>query len=230
MAYNEICNNENNACWPKKIKLLLNEVGLGILLHIQNHTRKSRRSMLKIIKQRLEDIEFQTWYSDIHNDSRRINGQRNKLRTFRTFKFDYKYEDYLSQVTNKNHRTQLTKLRLSSHNLEIETGRHHKPYQKPEERICRLCNLQDTEDEIHFLLKCPVYRDQRSKILKLIEHNTKIEAHKLSEYALFCLLIDPSRQSKETQKAIAKHVYDCFTKRKFRSIMARLQIDMLFYG
>ena len=46
---------------------------------------------------------------------------------------------------------------ISSHTLAIETGRHAKPKIAKEERTCRYCNLDDVEDEEHFLLKCPLY-------------------------------------------------------------------------
>ena len=33
-------------------------------------------------------------------------------------------------------------------------------------RICQFCNMNCIEDEYHFLLVCPVYRDLRQKYLK----------------------------------------------------------------
>ena len=50
---------------------------------------------------------------------------------------------------------------MSSHTLAIlETGRHAKPKIATEERKCRYCNLDDVEDEKHFLLKCPLYNKE----------------------------------------------------------------------
>ena len=43
-----------------------------------------------------------------------------------------------------------TKLRLSNHKLAIETGRYSRPFKKPAERICPICNIE-MEDEYHFL-------------------------------------------------------------------------------
>jgi hypothetical protein len=34
-------------------------------------------------------------------------------------------ENYLAYATNRQHRVAFSRLRLSSHNLEIETGRQH---------------------------------------------------------------------------------------------------------
>jgi len=33
-------------------------------------------------------------------------------------------------------------------------------------RICTVCDLNDIEDELHFILKCPRYKDLRLKYLK----------------------------------------------------------------
>ena len=52
-------------------------------------------------------------------------------------------------------RKSITKLRSSSHPLEIEKGRHGN---KPRgERLCPICNLNEVETEMHFLTKCPTY-------------------------------------------------------------------------
>ena len=50
-------------------------------------------------------------------------------------------------------RRAITKLRISSHRLKIETGRYLKL--KVNKRLCNKCDLNKIEDEIHFLLECP---------------------------------------------------------------------------
>ena len=74
---------------------------------------------MNYIRQRLLDIEQQTWISEIHNDERKDPHQKNKLRTFRKFKLTHDYENYLTNVRNINHRVAITKLRLSNHKLAI---------------------------------------------------------------------------------------------------------------
>ena len=59
-------------------------------------------------------------------------------------------------------RRTLANFRCSNHNLAIETGRHNKI-----ERLLRYCkyclkrNVHVVEDELHFLLNCPLYDDIR---------------------------------------------------------------------
>jgi phosphopantetheinyl transferase len=46
------------------------------------------------------------------------------------------YEPYLNQIHKLKHRVSLTKLRLSNHNLQVETGRYNRPHIHREERFC----------------------------------------------------------------------------------------------
>ena len=63
--------------------------------------------------------------------------------------FDFKM--YLDNIKKKIYRFALTKFRLSSHELEIETGRGKQPVKTPiSDRKCKLCNT--IEDEFHVLL------------------------------------------------------------------------------
>ena len=49
-----------------------------------------------------------------------------KHRTFKTFKNNYKLENYLCMKVNKHLIFNLAKLHISNHQLEIETGRYQK--------------------------------------------------------------------------------------------------------
>ena len=71
--------------------------------------------ILSIIRQRLKDIELPRWFGEVNNDTRTDLNQRNKMRAYREVKTidNYRYEDYLHQVTKFRHRATLTKLRLS---------------------------------------------------------------------------------------------------------------------
>ena len=84
-----------------------------------------------------------------------------------------KCEDYLRQVTNILHRITLTKLRLSNHKLAIETGRYVRPYKKPKERICSICE-KDVQDEIHFSILCPGYQEKRSTLFEYLNKEYRV--------------------------------------------------------
>jgi hypothetical protein len=57
----------------------------------------------------------------------------------------------------------ITMIRLLAHHLSIETG----PYNKNGDatRYCYVC-IDVTEDEFHFILKCPLYNDLRKHYIK----------------------------------------------------------------
>ena len=123
IAYNDIKWNENRALWSKKIKRLLEQIGLGELWMKAHY---ADIGIVDMISQGLKDIELQRWLSEINNDNRKDANQSNKMKTYRLFKTIeyYRCEDNLHQVTNMRHRIALTKLRLSNHKLAIETGRY----------------------------------------------------------------------------------------------------------
>ena len=105
------------------------------------------------IKQRIIDTYTQDWHSAINNSGR--------LMTCCNFKEENKLEKYLYCIQTKRFRIALTKLRLSSHDLAIERGRHvHVPRN---ERYCRNCTKQTIENEYHFLLVCPKFASLRRK-------------------------------------------------------------------
>ena len=57
----------------------------------------------------------------------------------------------------------IAQIRLSSHDLEIERGRRTRPKPTPAcERYCRQCTTK-VEDEIHFVIECPMYDDIRNE-------------------------------------------------------------------
>ena len=50
--------------------------------------------------------------------------------------------------------------------LHIETRRFRNL--KPEDRICTLCQLNEVEDEVHFLFRCSCYNIERNEWLKCV--------------------------------------------------------------
>ena len=73
-------------------------------------------------------------------------------------------EDYLIYNLSWSQKKVLAKIRLSDHKVRIETGRHHKPSLPPELRTCFTCKDQ-VENEIHFIVECPLYAALREKYI-----------------------------------------------------------------
>ena len=138
-------------------------------------------------KQRVVDAFKQSWYNDIANN--RV------LTLYKNYKLSFDVEHYLNALPNKL-RAALSRLRLSSHQLRIETGRYS---QNRAQRICTLCNKSDIGDEYHFVLVCPIYSNLRQKYICPYYYNRP------SVYK-FTLLMQTKQQ--EVLQKLGKYVYE----------------------
>lgn len=143
--------------WVTKALAILQTNNLVSTHNVNNaFTRRHIREMLKSkYKER--------WYNTIH-----VNEEFPILRTYKLFKNSFGPEPYL-KLTNIQCIRHLAKLRMSSHSLAIERGRHVKPIIPAEQRICNLCEVQAVEDEIHVLVKCEKYKSERTILLRYLD-------------------------------------------------------------
>lgn len=105
--------------------------------------------------------------------------QQSKLQFYNSIKASFGAETYL-EITNKDSRAHLSRLRASAHDLRVETGRYAIKGKAPtlSDRICRYCchtsdrsnitNLEALplfnpiiENEVHVLIECPAYNHLR---------------------------------------------------------------------
>lgn len=121
-----------------------------------------------IEKESIQKIKIMIHQNFMSNCIREIqNSEKNpKLRTYKLFKTEFKLENYLIMSNNYNHTVSLARLRISSHNLAIETGRYTKPKTPIIDRKCIHCSMNEVETEQHFLLSCPLYNEERKGLLE----------------------------------------------------------------
>lgn len=132
--------------------------------------KKHAKTIENTIKSRYEIY----WNDKLTTDQSVSHGKGgNKLRTYRLLKQNFKIEPYLTHIENIDERKATSQLRLSSHPLNIEAQRGY--IEKPIDRICQLCKEMKTEDEIHFLMKCPFYDDIRKGLCDTIEENKNVK-------------------------------------------------------
>ena len=67
------------------------------------------------------------------------------------------------------------KLRLGVLPLRIETGRYERPRKAAEQRICKQCDQNVPESEIHFLLYCPRHSMIRANFFLKLTHIENLE-------------------------------------------------------
>jgi hypothetical protein len=134
-------------------------------IRILNPLCRFHRSMICNIKFNIQQQFRNYWYSELHNDSKTVNG--NKLRHYRTFKDQFLKEPYLDTLVHKPYRSKMASLRLSSHTLAIETGRYTSKETRldPEQRLCAKCDLNTCENEFHFIIQCPFYNTLREELM-----------------------------------------------------------------
>jgi hypothetical protein len=136
-----ICKNN----WSSEVKAIFNEIGIG-------KTFESLEScVLDDVDLKLKENNKMCWEREVM--------QYSKLRTYVTFKTQCKQEKYLAMGLTRRQRSLYAQFRLGVLPIRLETGRFRG--EKEEDRICTLCNSGDVENEMHFLLKCLLYENER---------------------------------------------------------------------
>ena len=94
------------------------------------------------------------------------------LRTYKMFKTEFGSEKYLEAISECHYRIAMTKLRSSSHTLDVERDRYTKPKTNICEWLCPACKIID--DEIHFLVNCKLYDTDRTHFFGKVTAKYKI--------------------------------------------------------
>ena len=142
--------------WVSKTLNLVQEYGINVNMgsttcfnrycksHIYNHFKIS-------------------WKDEVQNiDKKTI------LRNYEKVKSEFGMEPYLHLIADFRYRNALTRLRTSSHTLEIERGLYTTPKTPVCDRRCRTCDA--TEDEMHFLMNCVEYGNMRDDFYAKVEN------------------------------------------------------------
>lgn len=104
-----------------QIKLLLSQYSL---VHVwQDQGSKYKNKIRKTLTAKLQAQHDAEWYA-------LISKQESKLRTYSMFKKEYNMENYLLICRSKQCR-EFSKLRISAHQLRVETGRYTRPHKIP---------------------------------------------------------------------------------------------------
>ena len=77
-----------------------------------------------------------------------------KLRTYVQIKTNFGFEKYLDLLKDSKKRRCITKFKICSHKLGIESGRYVRPLIPVNERICNICDKQEIDSKIHFFNNC----------------------------------------------------------------------------
>ena len=108
------------------------------------------------IKKTLLDQNLQNWHSTLENSSKGVY--------YSLFKDNLKMENYLINL-NKSYTIPLIKIRTRNNFLPIENESWSGI--EVSDRKCTLCDTNDIGDEIHFILKCPFFEQERKRYITI---------------------------------------------------------------
>lgn len=146
-------NNVHLVNWASKVRHILQSAGFNNVWLYPSSVNVVEFS--KLLRRRLFDLYLNKWSGDV--------AELSSSYLFKILEKEFSLADYLYKIDEFNTRKWISRLRLASHSLSIETGRHENIERR--NRFCLLCDLYDIEDEFHFVLKCPIYNDLRKKYI-----------------------------------------------------------------
>ena len=222
---------------PPSINILTSLFGYFIRLKSLSSSSLTHQAFLE--SKRLHNVGFNTWYSSVislaeeyevdldnmdkdsiklqlalkfkENWFKQINDLtgNSSLRTYCQLKSEFKLDPYLNLIKNYKYRNALSRLRVNSHLLEIERGRHTEPITPIERRICSYCSVVETE--FHFVTEC-LFHDTDRQILFSSISNRFPEFSQLDNVCKFKFML--TFPDEELLSSVGKFVFKCFEKRK----------------
>ena len=141
--------------WYGKVLALADSYSIDI--KICNFSDRSKFE----IKSKIKRAFISKWKEDVQNVQKFPI-----VRTYKSFKSKFGISSYLLHVKDSNFRRALTRLRCSSHTLNIERGRYTVPITPLECRLCTVC--KQIEDEKHFITECRLYESERKELFEKI--------------------------------------------------------------
>ena len=162
-----------NNNWSESLLNILDEFNMeDVILDFKSTDIKS-------MKARMFDLMHQHWSQNIMF--------KPKLRYYIQYKQDIETEAYVKSNLTRSKRSLLAQLRLSILPLQIEIGRY---YRVPlEQRLCKLCNSNQIEDEFHLLCICNAYNNERIIYYREISRDN-INFNQLCPFDKFCFILN----------------------------------------
>ena len=208
--------------WNRVVKMdngrLLKKV---FLWDREQHNRTNKSNFSAQVKQILIDCNQRTCYTnqnlvDIDNMKSMImekemlnwaNGikVKPKLDFLALVKPDFGIEPFVKLNISRYERSLLAQLRYGILQIQLETGRYNN--EARENRLCRICNRGEIEDQFHFVFHCPAYNDRREHFMNLMSDRAP-EWINMSETDKFVLLF------KNHPRAFGRFIKDLFLYRK----------------
>ena len=76
--------------------------------------------------------------------------------------------------------------------------------------VCKI----EMKEEYHCLLICPAYQEKQCSLLDYLEKEYRIKMSRMLPNRILMFLKNPPSRNVKIQKLKAKHIFECFEKRK----------------
>ena len=184
-------------CWLTRVFKIKEGLGITSQNNLKSH------SVTQLFKSKIQSKFEKFWLESINEIKYKDGHNSNKLRFYNLLKGSFKQEPYLNLVKHRNQRCQITRLRISAHQLAIEKLRYSKEYIPPENRKCTYCRLDCQDSEVHFLVHCPSFDIKRRCYWGKLR-STGIELEYLDDQTKVATMLCPTnvKQAKLTNKFI----------------------------
>lgn len=189
--------NNSKQCWYTGVSFILDELNINDSMSIDGIKSTLVKRSMHYWEKQLKEVAID---------------KQGKLRTYYTFKSTWKKELYLEVIKNSDVRKCFTQFRLSAHQLAIERGRYKNI--KSGDRICKYCHVNETENEVHFLINCPKYSIVRTKLFSYIEKLCKNFKDLTNENKFIWLM---TNEDTDIIQKLSSHIFTCFEIRKQHS-------------
>ena len=127
-----------------------------IAIDVESCIERSPYQFKELCQERLKKSFIMSWMTDLRNGWE----YSSILRIYSLYKIYVGTECYLKHISKPKFRIALSKLRASSHDLDVERGRYVRPKLDINERLCISCHV--IEDEEHFVTDCVNNRQMRN--------------------------------------------------------------------
>ncbi len=169
--------------WTRIIYLLLQLTDMQNIRPTDNI--KANDKLFHSFKTKIREVLYNISLSEIANSP--------KLDYYKKYKKNILFESYLDNVP-RHLRIHVTRLRLSSHNLPIETLRYGKKKIERQNRICKLCSLNEVGDEDHYLHRCNAMNGVRESFIGDIKKSmVDFEHFEQSDVIKYCTIMHDTR-------------------------------------
>ena len=154
LLYKMHINGTHKSKYLDNIKNMLIDIGLPYLWNDHSSLNFTISQFKSLVKKHLQDLFIQDWFSHIDNDS--------ICETYRMFKRKFAQEPYFTLLPY-DCVIELVRFRTINNYLPVNEMRYRNIPRK--DRVCAKCGSQQVADEMHYLLYCDFFNNERNEML-----------------------------------------------------------------